>query len=186
MKPRYIKDISGIKKGRLTAIRFVERVGSKSLWLFNCDCGKRKVLIGSDVMRDKVKSCGCMITEHARKQGRIVTLPDNNAYKNRIYRSYASSARKRKYSFNLTKSQFISLISMRCYYCNEEPSNSIREGQKELFLYSGIDRKDNAVGYSEDNCVPCCAVCNKMKMNLSITEFLKQIKKIMTNKFEGR
>lgn len=185
-KPRYIKDISGKKKGRLTAIKFVERVDKKSLWLFKCDCGKEKVLIGSSVMRDKVKSCGCMVVEHAHKNGQKFTLPADASYKNRIYRSYSRSAKVRLYGFDISKESFIALLSMRCYYCNLEPSNIIQEGNKEQFFYNGVDRKNNGVGYSEENCVACCGTCNKMKMNMNVEEFIQQVRSIAKNTFEGR
>ena len=29
---------------------------------------------------------------------------------------------------------------------------------------NGVDRVDSAVGYSESNCVSCCATCNMMKI----------------------
>lgn len=36
-----------------------------------------------------------------------------------------------------------------------------------------LDRKDPAVGYQKDNCVVCCALCNRAKGdNFSYEEFL--------------
>jgi hypothetical protein len=55
------KDITGQKFGKLTAIGLVEkhpRCGAK--WLFRCDCGGEKVLLGSDVTLRGTKSCGCV------------------------------------------------------------------------------------------------------------------------------
>ena len=43
---------------------------------------------------------------------------------------------------------------------------------------NGIDRKDSTKGYSIDNCVPCCPMCNKMKQTFTEEEFLNQIAKI--------
>lgn len=43
---------------------------------------------------------------------------------------------------------------------------------------NGIDRVDNEIGYIYENCVCCCKVCNTMKMNLSVYEFLNHISKI--------
>lgn len=44
-----------------------------------------------------------------------------------------------------------------------------------------LDRLDNSRGYEPDNVVPCCAICNKMKLDLSEEEFYKHIKKIIKN-----
>ena len=43
----------------------------------------------------------------------------------------------------------------------------------------GIDRKDSSKGYTTENCVPCCKVCNIMKNTLSYKDFFKKIKDII-------
>jgi len=45
-------------------------------------------------------------------------------------------------------------------------------------IYNGIDRVDNAIGYLTDNCVACCKVCNRAKLQMSKNEFFDHIKKI--------
>lgn len=45
----------------------------RSLWLCECDCGNKKVVVGTELKRGKVKSCGCM-------SRRI-----NGLYKSRLY-----------------------------------------------------------------------------------------------------
>ncbi len=52
-------------------------------------------------------------------------------------------------------------ILVRCKGCS-----------KHKFEYSGIDRVDSSVGYSMNNCIPCCKVCNWSKTNQSVGEFL--------------
>lgn len=43
---------------------------------------------------------------------------------------------------------------------------------------NGIDRIDSSKGYSDDNCVSCCSMCNLMKNNYSVYDFLNHINKI--------
>ena len=43
---------------------------------------------------------------------------------------------------------------------------------------NGVDRIDSNKGYTKDNCVPCCKICNQMKSNIDIGTFLTQISKI--------
>ncbi|HEC67150.1 MAG TPA: hypothetical protein ENI23_17875 [bacterium] len=47
----------------------------------------------------------------------------------------------------------------------------------------GLDRVDNKKGYELENCVPCCKICNSMKMTMDKDEFLKHIKRIADFKF---
>jgi hypothetical protein len=52
-----IKDITGQKFGKLTAIRETK----KNYWLFNCDCGKQKEIVKYSLFRKRhpTKSCSC-------------------------------------------------------------------------------------------------------------------------------
>lgn len=44
-------------------------------------------------------------------------------------------------------------------------------------------RKNNSVGYTLENCVPCCGICNKMKMNLDFDTFIEKCK-LISNKHD--
>ena len=46
------------------------------------------------------------------------------------------------------------------------------------FVYNGIDRVDNSVGYTIDNCVSCCGMCNFMKRSYNQLDFINQAIKI--------
>lgn len=55
------KDLTGKQFGRLTAINPTERRDSSGciIWAFRCDCGKPVEASGKDVVKGRVKSCGC-------------------------------------------------------------------------------------------------------------------------------
>ncbi len=63
-----IKDISGQKYGKLTAIRRLdEKSGTSFLWLCRCDCGNEiKVSVGN-LTSGQVISCGCAKTEAGKR-----------------------------------------------------------------------------------------------------------------------
>ena len=65
---KYPKDISGMKFGRLTAIRKVGTTNgggrcSKSIWLCKCDCGNEKEVLRNSLVSGNTNSCGCLETE---------------------------------------------------------------------------------------------------------------------------
>lgn len=66
-----IKDITGEKFGRLTALFLVERKGDKTLWLFKCDCGIEKIIDRHNVVGGYTVSCGCYNKERAKEIGRL-------------------------------------------------------------------------------------------------------------------
>jgi hypothetical protein len=47
-----------------------------------------------------------------------------------------------------------------------------------LYGAVGLDRVDNNVGYTYDNVVPCCVLCNFIKADLNVQVFLSQACKI--------
>ena len=71
-----------------------------------------------------------------------------------------------------------SSVKMDCHYCGKPPSKPHRKC--ETFLYNGLDRVDNNIGYTESNVVPCCYICNKMKGELPVEDFLEHLNKIFT------
>ncbi len=55
------KDITGIKYGRLTAIKFSHRIfKGNSYWYFKCDCGNEILRPVGAVRSGYTKSCGCI------------------------------------------------------------------------------------------------------------------------------
>ena len=45
-------------------------------------------------------------------------------------------------------------------------------------MYNGIDRKDNNLGYTPKNVVPCCSVCNFAKKNMPFDAFMAWIARL--------
>ena len=82
------------------------------------------------------------------------------------YRMYKSAALKRNLDFPLSFEDFLEIICNPCRYCGED-SEPI-----------GIDRVDNSLGYIKTNCSPCCSVCNYMKKNYKLQDFIAHAKKI--------
>ena len=88
---------------------------------------------------------------------------------------YRRGAQQRNLEFSLEFEEFQKLIHSKCQYCGD------RFGQ-----ILGVDRVDNTRGYFIENCVPCCSLCNRMKLNLTLEEFLLQCRKITAKYFGDR
>jgi len=98
--------------------------------------------------------------------------------------SYKASAKKRGFSFELTREQFASLVQSECQYCDRYPYTryELRSARRigehhrndEVFL-NGIDRENSKLGYSIDNCVPCCKVCNTAKSTMTVKEWKSMV-----------
>jgi 5-methylcytosine-specific restriction endonuclease McrA len=160
----------GEKINRLTAIK-LDHIGNhnRSYFLFQCECGVKKVILGSLVRSGNTKSCGCLSQE--LKKGKRIS--DNHSEITAIILGYKRHAEDRGFLWLLSRQFVKNIINKNCFYCGSFPSNtkktknSIGDGLK----YSGIDRVDSKKNYTEDNVVPCCSVCNYAKSNMSLEQF---------------
>lgn len=58
------KDLTGQKFGRLTVIKRADNNKNGSTrWLCKCDCGNEKIVEGGHLRSNKIKSCGCLLTD---------------------------------------------------------------------------------------------------------------------------
>ena len=76
-----------------------------------------------------------------------------------------SQAKIRGIEFSLTFDDYCGLLSSeRCHYMNEPLA----------LTGSGLDRKNSHMGYTLENCVPCCLKCNQIRGedNISYEEML--------------
>jgi hypothetical protein len=147
-------------------------------WKCRCDCGKEIDARGSSLISGGIRSCGCLQKKRAWESN---SLPPKLASLRSLYRKYKKSASDRKYSFNLDIEYFKKLTSSNCYYCGIEPyriNNNRTKRENEHYVYNGIDRIDNSIGYEIENCVPCCRECNVSKGERTTEEFINWIKRV--------
>jgi len=179
---RYLKftDHTGQRFGRLVALRRVESGRSKkghlagARWLCRCDCGNEKVISGNSLTSGGVISCGC-----ARRRPKRGYLP-GVAARNKVLANYQAGASGRDLAWELTDDEFNGLITRDCHYCGSAPSAVARAGTYEgnEFLWNGIDRIDNDLGYITGNVVPCCKLCNFAKKDMPYGEFMAWIARL--------
>lgn len=167
-------DLKGRKFGKWVVL---ERKGSDRLgnawWLCQCDCGNQKLVRAGSLNFGNTTSCGCSRPNRKLIHGKSSMRSLMGDYKKR--------ARYNKLYFELTDEQFNIITKKECFYCGTPPKNVKRRtvwGQNGDYIFNGIDRVDNTKGYSIDNCVPCCFMCNRAKNKLSVEEFFQWIERV--------
>jgi len=163
------KNLVGKRFGKLLVIKEAGRHKDRSiLWECRCDCGNISVTSSKNLIHGQSKSCGCK-----RKNNY------GDAAINRIFKGYKDSAKKRNLEFGLSKKEFIEITSLDCYYCGIKPAQiSKREFGNGNYVYNGIDRIDNLGGYTKENTVPCCFICNRAKGASDMEEFKEWLKRV--------
>lgn len=197
-----LNDLTGMVYGRLTVVRRASQDQSRhgARWECLCSCGKTKVTFGHNLVRGGVKSCGCIHKEQLVERNRAAHLvAEPWLVDMRLYIRKLGFRKKRAglgsnqhqslpsanehpataFAWNLSLEAYKKLVTSACFYCGSLP-NQRPKGvlMRELDLRrNGIDRKDNARGYDEDNCVSCCASCNREKRAQSFEVFIENTRR---------
>lgn len=172
----------GDKFGELTVVSngFIKKQGNTSRYFFKlrCSCGAL-VSASATQLRLKVRvSCkDCSWRRRSLKREPVSQI--EQLYNQKI----VLVSKARAIPYNLAVFQFEELIKSNCYYCGSNPLPNIKFKKRkyintDVFKTNGIDRLDSSKGYIVGNCVPCCATCNTMKMDMSVNEFLIKISEI--------
>lgn len=142
-------DITGKKFGRLTALRYL----GKGKWHLECQCGKTTEAHSSNVKNGHTASCGCLRIEKSKATG----------YANRTHGHRARGRRSATYqSWDNMKARCLNPNNLRH---KDYGGRGITVCQRwmdsfEAFLEDmgprpkgcTLDRIDNSLGYSKDNC----------------------------------
>lgn len=136
-----------------------------------CECGKELVSYIGNLKNGHTKSCGCLM---------VYRHPERNVGLRKLY--YRYTFRDRHYhgrEMSLTLEEFRRLTSSDCHYCGRSPGAAIKSRSKHSeYTFNGLDRVDSSKGYESDNVVPCCEICNTMKMDMGVEAFREHVRRI--------
>lgn len=177
IKPEY--DLTGKQINCWNILNFSHRKKQQIYW--SVECMNCKFTCDKEVSHiNKTKSC---------RNCRMMKKGESGS--NRLYSIYKRHANTHKREFTLELEKFRILTTSNCFYCNAIPKNRISNSNPGKisywgeYVYNGIDRVDNSIGYITENCVPCCEICNWAKSNKGIKEFEKYIINICKNAING-
>lgn len=131
-----------------------------------CTCGNEKIVSLWDIRAGKTKTCG---SNHVTYVDR--TKP---AFNNLYNHTYKSRALKSGLEFEIDVEAFRSLTQEYCHYCGSPPNNTMKRKTGKhvsVLKYNGLDRIDSTRGYTLENVVPCCGICNHAKHTMSYHDF---------------
>lgn len=116
-------------------------------------------------------------------------MADYVDYAKLMYAEYKTRAKKSGKTFSLTREEFYQLSQYNCYYCGTPPQlmsqRKLRNNKLKPHPFNGIDRIDNNKGYTIGNCLTCCSLCNRMKSNTTVADFIQKINMIYKKLFGG-
>jgi len=172
-----VKDLSGQRFDRWLVLgRAPNNKDNDSMWFCRCNCGTERIVRGVTLRNSESRSCGCYQKECAKA---LKVLPDGEGSFRQLYRTYKNWAKVDCREFNMSPEEFRELTQGNCFYCGIAPSQVIQRKFGTPYVYNGVDRLDSKLGYTKHNCVPCCGTHNKMKLDMSVAEFLEACRSVV-------
>ena len=171
---RPIPDLTGNEWGQWIVLDFQGTLKGQSQWRIRCNGCQNEKVVAREFIGRSISCSEC-------RAKRRVKHPEETgaAARAQVYWGYLSAARKRKLEWALTEQEFFGLVEGTCYFCGCPPSMVKKSRWKSgNFAHNGIDRLNNSEGYTKENCVSCCSICNHAKHILSETEFLNWIVRV--------
>lgn len=101
-----------------------------------------------------------------------------NVAAHNLFLRYRRDAVKRGLDFSLSEDDFMAIATGTCIYCGS-CCESIHKNHGHYVVYTGVDRLDNRIGYTNENSVSCCKLCNYFKSTLSVETFLEHAQRIV-------
>lgn len=183
-----VMDFTGYEtKHSIALYPTTKRSYSYTIWVMRCKrCGQEFETAAYNITKGSATHKHCLVTWHENHKDdkRKEPIPNDGAHVNALYGRYRNSARERKLLFDITKDQAKCLFEQPCHYCGALPS--VRYTHASLagqYAWNGIDRVNSELGYTINNCVPCCGTCNFAKGTKTIEDFRTWIEKVYLHMF---
>lgn len=175
------RDLTGETFGEWTVEGFAGNHPKTKAAIYNvrCSCGAVRRLPATTLLTENSKQC--KKCKHAKHRGE----PGQSGL-SQLISNYSQGAKVRQLVWTLSRAQAKLLFEGNCHYCGAPPSLECYPKTKVTlesrtlgkFVYNGIDRVDNSLGYVTNNVVACCKTCNMAKHSLTQEEFLAWAKRL--------
>lgn len=147
-------------------IEIQSKEGHKARKFYIFECANSTCTEEIRVRNDDLKRHSCFCRSHCQMKRPFES----------IYNGILQDIRWRPVPVELTYEEYLEFTKVPdCHYCSAkidwQPYGTV-DGEYISRAYY-LDRKDNAIGYTRDNCVVCCTWCNIFRRNLLTYEEMK-------------
>lgn len=167
----------GKKFGRLLVEERLDNKGKFTRWKCLCDCGKNVITLGTELLKGRVRSCGCLAKQinESRCGNKSPKWKGIGLISGKMYNRMLSNARCRRLECNISHEYISKLFNSqlnKCAISGLEIKISTKPGE----TTASLDRIDSSKGYIENNVQWVHKDINRMKWEFSDEKFINYCK----------
>ena len=144
-------NLIGNRYNRFIVISFSEVKNGHSKWNCKCDCGNEKIVLGHSLISGRSQSCGCLQKELASKYSLGIKTLGIKKYT----KEYTSWGGMKQRCYNINNPDYKNYGGRGITVCDrwlESFENFIDDMGLKPTPQHSIDRINNNLGYSSENC----------------------------------
>lgn len=179
IKFKPITDLKNKQYNRWTVISQIPKIkGKPTKWLCKCECGNEKEIVGSSLLNNSSKSCGCLKHE--------LNFKGYEQINHVFWANIIESALKRNIDFNLKIEDAWNLYIKQDKKCaiSGQKIEFVTHNDRQAYQTASLDRIKNSEGYTIDNIQWVHKQINFLKGVLSDEELFFWSKEVYLNNQE--
>ena len=126
----------------------------------------------TELIKSRYRAYDILHDRNHRPQNKEYTQQYNQTWSKK-WKSVKERCVKKNRELSITEEEAWQLTQEPCSYCGIPPLNQ----------FHGIDRFDNNLGYTSENSVSACGMCNCMKSNVDFSDWIQLCVNIVNNRF---
>ena len=131
--------------------------GNVLVWKCQCSCGSVRWKTTGNLKDPQQQRCSACASPERNKKRIKYARPFEP-----LFQRLHLSSKNKGLMCSLTYEEFFEFTrTIECEYCGA----NVKWSLSSQAMSTNMDRKDNAKGYSKDNCAVCCIDCNRIKSN---------------------
>lgn len=153
INPRIAKQFIGIKRHKLTPVKYIGKSNCDQIWLFKCDCGGSIKKLKTNFMRSNCNNCGC--AKPQKLHG--FSHRDKNGHRSPLYLCWVNMRQrctnKKRWDYKFYGGRGITFCEKWSTFKGffDDMNNSYLDHKKK-FKDTSLDRIDVNKDYCKENC----------------------------------
>ena len=167
------KDLTGKRFGRLICLKQGDFCGNHRTWICKCDCGNIHKVLATNLLSEKIKSCGCLGGSYGKNN---VNWRGHEEISGQYWKSLQIRAKRKNFpvSISIRDAWNIFIDQQKMCALSGIPLTFPKNRKEKSSATASLDRIDSSKGYISGNVQWVHKDVNSMKMDFT-EKYLREL-----------